>query len=54
MKNEVVVELKAVRKLQDIFTSQALSYLRATGLKKALIINFSEQRLADGIKRISL
>jgi len=52
--NEVVVELKSVRKLEDVFTAQVLSYLKSTGLKKALIINFGEKRLVDGVKRISL
>lgn len=54
VKNEVIVELKAIRILQDIIIAQTLSYLKATGLKKALIINFSERRLIDEIKRISL
>jgi hypothetical protein len=31
-----------------------LSYLRATGLKRALLINFGERLLKDGLKRISL
>ena len=51
---EVVVELKSVSKLQDIFVAQALSYLKSTRLKRALLINFGVKRLADGIKRISL
>jgi len=51
---EVVVELKAVSKLPDVATAQTLSYLKATGLKRALLLNFGENRLVDGIKRISL
>ena len=51
---EVVVELKSVSKLQDIFVAQTLSYLKSTKLKRALLINFGEKRLADGIKRIAL
>ena len=51
---EVVVELKAVSKLPDVATAQTLSYLKATGLKRALLLNFGEKRLVDGIKRISL
>ena len=51
---EVVVELKSVRRLEDVFTAQVLSYLKSTGLKRALLINFGESRLVDGIKRISL
>lgn len=52
--NEVVVELKAVSKLPAVATAQVLSYLKATGFKRALLLNFGEQRLVDGIKRISL
>ena len=52
--SEVVVEVKSVRKLEDVFTAQLLSYLKSTGLKRGLLINFGEKRLVDGIKRISL
>jgi GxxExxY protein len=51
---EVVLELKSVSKLPEIALAQTISYLRATGLKRALIINFGQSRLIDGIKRISL
>lgn len=52
--NEVIVELKAVSKLPEIATAQTLSYLKATGLHRALLINFGERRLVNGIKRLSL
>lgn len=51
--NEVVVEIKSVRKLEDVFTAQVLSYLKSTGLKRALLINFGTKKLVDGIKRLS-
>jgi GxxExxY protein len=54
VENEVVLELKAVAKLPSVAMSQTLSYLKATGLKRALLINFGRQRLVDGVKRISL
>ncbi len=54
VENKIVVELKAVRKLPEIATAQTLSYLKSTGLKRALLINFGVRRLVDGIKRISL
>jgi len=50
----VVVELKSLHFLPDVAIAQVLSYLRATGLQRALLINFGECRLIDGIKRISL
>ncbi len=51
---EVVVELKAVANLPDVATAQTLSYLKSTGLKRALLLNFGAARLVDGIKRLSL
>ncbi len=52
--NEVVVELKSVSRLPDVATAQVLSYLKATGLKRGLLINFGEPLLKNGIKRLSL
>ena len=54
VEDQVVLELKAVAKLPEVATAQTLSYLKSTGLKRALLINFSQSRLVDGIKRISL
>ncbi len=50
---QVIVELKSVTLLPDVALAQVLSYLKATGLERALLINFGEQRLVDGIRRIS-
>jgi len=54
VENQIVVELKAVSKLPEVAIAQTLSYLKATGLKRALLLNFGEKRLIDGIKRVSL
>lgn len=53
VEGEVIVELKSLSKLPDIAMAQTLSYLKATGLKRGLIINFGEKRLIDGVKRVS-
>lgn len=53
VEDAVVVELKSLVKMSDIVLAQALSYLKASGLKRALIINFGEKRLIDGVKRVS-
>jgi GxxExxY protein len=51
---EVIIELKSVAHLPEVAVSQTLSYLKATGSKRALLINFGERKLVNGIKRISL
>ena len=51
---EVIVELKVVEALLPIHTAQLLTYLKLTGLKGGLLINFKVERLVDGIKRVSL
>ncbi len=51
---EVVVEIKSVRHLEDVFIAQVLSYLKSTGLKRGLLINFGQRKLIDGVKRLSL
>ena len=54
VENEVIVEIKSLNNLPDVVMSQVLSYLKATRLKRALVINFGAKRLIDGIKRIIL
>ena len=51
---QVVVELKSVSRLAEVATAQALSYLKASGLKRALLINFGMPTLIEGVKRLSL
>jgi len=50
----LVVELKAVEALAPIHTAQVISYLRATGHKLGLLINFNVPIVKEGIKRIIL
>ena len=54
VEKEVIIEVKSLSKLPDVSTAQILSYLKATDLKRGLIINFGASTLAQGIKRISL
>ena len=54
VENEVVVEVKSLRALPDVATAQLLSYLKATGLERGLLLNFGEKQMVSGIKRISL
>jgi len=52
VENTVVVEIKSVLRLEQVFTAQLLTYLRITGLRVGLILNFNQNVLKDGIKRI--
>ena len=52
--DRAVVDLKSLSRLPDVSTAQVLSYLKATGLKRGLVINFGENRLVDGVRRLSL
>jgi GxxExxY protein len=47
---EVVVELKALREISGLEMAQTLNYLRASGLKRALILNFGSSKLQ--VKRL--
>ena len=50
----VVVELKSVERLVPLHVAQTISYLRATKLRAALLVNFNVALLKDGIRRIVL
>ena len=54
VEEEVIVEIKSLSKLPEVSIAQILSYLKATGLRRGLIINFGAKTLVEGIKRISL
>ncbi len=48
----VIVECKATIQYNTIFESQLLTYLRLTGLKLGLVINFGERKIKYGIHRV--
>jgi GxxExxY protein len=48
----VIVELKAVAALNEAHAAQLRSYLRATGCRVGLLLNFGEPHLRDGIRRM--
>ena len=50
----IVVELKTVARLDRVHTAQVISYLRTTGLRGGLLINFRVPLLVKGLKRIVL
>jgi GxxExxY protein len=48
----VLVDNKAVNQWNPVFEAQMLTYLRLTGLKLGLVINFGEQFVKNGIHRV--
>ncbi len=52
VEDAVIVELKAVANVLPIHEAQLLSYLKLSGCKLGLLINFHVLQLKDGIKRI--
>jgi GxxExxY protein len=50
----VIVELKSVEHLLPVFEAQLLTYLKLSGKRLGLLINFNVPRLKDGIKRRAL
>jgi len=50
----LLVELKAVDAIIGVHTAQVMSYLKATGMKLGLLINFKVPLLKHGITRIIL
>ncbi len=48
---ELVVEVKAVERLMPIHEAQMLTYLRLSGLKIGLLMNFNSVMLKDGLRR---
>ncbi len=52
--DQVVVEVKSVKALEPIHTAQILTYLRLTGKRLGLLINFNSPVLSKSIKRVIL
>jgi GxxExxY protein len=54
VENLVIVELKAVSQFEPVHEAQLLTYLKLTGLKLGLLLNFNVSQLRRGIKRLAL
>lgn len=52
VENKVIIELKSIETILPVHHKQLLTYLRLTGLKLGLLINFNESLIKNGIKRI--
>jgi GxxExxY protein len=51
--NKLILEIKACEVIQGVHEAQLLTYLKLTGLKVGLLINFNVPVLKEGIKRIA-
>ena len=52
IERKVIVEIKSVELIAPVHQKQVLTYLRLTGIKLGLLINFNEALIKDGIQRI--
>ncbi|GAA4275805.1 hypothetical protein GCM10022259_05290 [Aquimarina mytili] len=52
VENKVIVELKSVEQVASVHSKQLLTYLKLTGIKLGLLINFNSPLIKTGITRI--
>lgn len=52
VEEKVIIEIKSIETLSPAHFKQLLTYLRLTGIKLGLLINFKEALIKDGIKRV--
>jgi len=52
IEDKVIVEMKSIEALADIHYKQVQTYLKLTGIKLGLLINFNVPLIKDGIHRI--
>lgn len=54
VEDSVILELKSVERHDPVFEAQILSYMKLTGKRVGLLINFNSKMVKDGIKRFVL
>jgi len=52
VESKVIIEVKSVEALNDVHTAQVLTYLKLSGCKLGLLMNFNVIRLVEGLKRL--
>ena len=52
VENKIIIELKSIEAIAPVHSKQLLTYLKLSGIKLGLLINFNEALIKDGIKRI--
>jgi GxxExxY protein len=50
--NKVIIEIKSVEAFNDVHLAQVITYLKLSGCKLGLLLNFNVRSLKDGIKRV--
>ena len=50
---KVIIELKSIEAIAPVHAKQLLTYLKLTGFKLGLLVNFNEALIKDGIRRIA-
>jgi GxxExxY protein len=53
VEGQVVLDIKTVDQLGAVHTAQVVSYLRTTGCRLGLLVNFKTKLLKDGIRRVA-
>jgi GxxExxY protein len=54
VENQVIIEIKAVERLISVHEAQMLSYMKLSGIRIGLLLNFNSAVLKDGIRRLTL
>lgn len=54
VEDKIIVEVKAVEALHDVHLAQVLTYLKLTGCKLGLLMNFNVAQMTKGVKRVIL
>ena len=52
IEEKVIIEIKSVEQIANVHPKQLLTYLKITGMKLGLLINFNESLIKNGITRI--
>ncbi len=52
VENKVIVEIKSVDAINDVHLAQVLTYIKLSGCRIGLLLNFNVKSLKDGIKRL--
>ena len=54
IKDQVILELKTVERLLPIHEAQMLTYMKLSGIRTGLLLNFNSAALKDVIRRLAL